>query len=153
MFTHYDRCRLTTALRGVRDARHCRRVQAVLLVAEGHGVGGTAILLKASRRCVTKALASYRVRRCPANLAIASQVTAHHNPMVKQIEANAVEAARIKVIRGSAKLRLVTSRQLCLNVSGSGECGRHSVASVGTRALPGSGHAVIGFRMESVFMG
>jgi transposase len=39
VFTHHDRRRLTTALRGVRDARHCRRVQAVLLVAEGKRVG------------------------------------------------------------------------------------------------------------------
>ena len=50
VFTHHDRRRLTRALRRVRDARHGRRVQAVLLVAEGHGVGGTANLLKASRR-------------------------------------------------------------------------------------------------------
>jgi transposase len=69
VFTHHDRRRLTTALRRARDARHCRRVQAVLLVAEGHGVGGTASLLKASRRWVTKALARYRARRCPADLA------------------------------------------------------------------------------------
>jgi transposase len=69
VFTHHDRRRLTRALRRARDARHCRRVQAVLLVAEGHGVGGTASLLKASRRWVTKALARYRARRCPADLA------------------------------------------------------------------------------------
>src|SRR4051794_40200426 len=69
VFTHHDRRRLTTALRRVCDARHCRRVQAVLLVAEGHGGGGTATLLKASRRWVTQALARYRARRCPADLA------------------------------------------------------------------------------------
>jgi transposase len=69
VFTHHDRRRLTTALRRTRDARHCRRVQAVLLVAEGHSVDGTATLLKASRRWVTKALARYRARRCPADLA------------------------------------------------------------------------------------
>src|SRR5690242_16776206 len=68
VFTRHDRRRLTTALRRARDARHCRRVQAVLLVAEGHSVGGTATLLKASRRWVTKALARYRARRCPADL-------------------------------------------------------------------------------------
>ena len=46
VFTHHDRRRLTAALRGVRDARHYRRLQAVLLVAEGHGIGGAAALLK-----------------------------------------------------------------------------------------------------------
>jgi transposase len=74
VFTHHDRRRLTTALRRVRDARHCRRLQAVLFVAEGHSVGATANLLKASRRWVTKALARYRVRRCPADLAEGKRV-------------------------------------------------------------------------------
>ena len=69
VFTHHDRRRLTAALRRVRDARHGRRLQAVLFVAEGHGVGGTAALLKASRRWVTKALARYRARRRPDDLA------------------------------------------------------------------------------------
>ena len=69
VFTHHDRRRLTTALRRVRDARHYRRLQAVLLVAEGHGIGGSAALLKASRRWVTKAVGRYRAHRCPQELA------------------------------------------------------------------------------------
>jgi transposase len=69
VFTHHDRRRLTAAMRRVRDARHCRRLQAVLLVAEGCQVGEAAALLKASRRWVTKALARYRARRCPEDLA------------------------------------------------------------------------------------
>ena len=69
VFTHHDRRRLKAALRRVRDARHGRRLQAVLFVAEGQGVGGTAALLKASRRWVTKALARYRARRRPDDLA------------------------------------------------------------------------------------
>ena len=70
VFTHHDRRRLTAALRRVRNVRHYRRLQAVLLVAEGHSVGATASLLKASRRWVTKALARYRARRrCPQDLA------------------------------------------------------------------------------------
>jgi transposase len=69
VFTHHDRRRLTAALRRVREVRHYRRLQAVLLVAEGHRVGATASLLKGSRRWVTNALARYRARRCPQDLA------------------------------------------------------------------------------------
>lgn len=69
VFTHHDRRRLAAAIRRVRDARHCRRLQAVLLVAEGRQVGEAAALLKASRRWVTKTLARYRRRRCPDDLA------------------------------------------------------------------------------------
>ena len=69
VFTHHDRRRLTVALRRVRDARHCRRLQAVLLVAEGRQVGEVAALLKASRRWVTKTLARYRQRRLVGDLA------------------------------------------------------------------------------------
>jgi transposase len=69
VFTHHDRRRLTAALRRVRDARHYRRLQAVLLVAEGHSISSAAALLKASRRWTTKAVARYRARRCPADLA------------------------------------------------------------------------------------
>ena len=56
-------------MRQTRDARHCRRLQAVLLVAEGRQAGEVAALLKASRRWVTKTLACYRQRRCPGDLA------------------------------------------------------------------------------------
>jgi transposase len=73
VFTHHDRPRLTAALRRVRDARHYRRLQAVLLVAEGHGIGGAAALLKTSRRWVTKAVARYRAHRCPQELAEAER--------------------------------------------------------------------------------
>ena len=69
VFTHHDRRRLARAMRQVRDARHCRRLQAVPHVAEGRSVGETMALLKASRRWVTKTLALYRVRRLPEDLA------------------------------------------------------------------------------------
>lgn len=73
VFTHHDRRRLVAAMRQTRDARHCRRLQAVLLVAEGRQVGEVAALLKASRRWVTKTLARYRQRRCPDDLAEGSR--------------------------------------------------------------------------------
>jgi len=69
VFTSHDRRRLKAAMRRVRDARHCRRLEAVWLVAKGHSVGATANLLNASRRWVTKALARYRARRRPEELA------------------------------------------------------------------------------------
>lgn len=56
-------------MRRVRDARHCRRLQAVLLVAEGRQVGEAAALLKASRSWVTKMLGRYRRRRSVEDLA------------------------------------------------------------------------------------
>jgi transposase len=73
VFTHHDRRRLRAALRRVRDVRHYRRLQAVLLVAEGHGIGAAAALLKVSRRWMTKAVARYRARRCPQDLAEAKR--------------------------------------------------------------------------------
>jgi transposase len=69
VFTSHDRRRLKAAMRRVRDARHYRRLEAVWLVAKGHSVGATANLLNASRRWVTKALARYRARRHPEDLA------------------------------------------------------------------------------------
>ena len=74
VFTHHDRRRLRAALRCVRDVRHylCR-LQAVLLVAEGHGIGAAAALLKVSRRWRTKAVARYRAGRCPQDLAEAKR--------------------------------------------------------------------------------
>ena len=63
VFPHHDRSRLARAMREARDARHCRRLQAVLLVAEGRPAGEVAALLKASRRWATKTLARY-CRRC-----------------------------------------------------------------------------------------
>jgi transposase len=69
VFTSCDRRRLKAAMGRVRDARHYRRLAAVWLVAKGHSVGATANLLNASRRWVTKALARYRARRRPEELA------------------------------------------------------------------------------------
>jgi transposase len=69
VFTHHDRRRLTAALDRARDARHYRRLQAVWLVAQGYSARTVASLLKASRRWMTKVLARYRRRRCPADLA------------------------------------------------------------------------------------
>jgi transposase len=73
VFTHHDRRRLRAAMRRVRDARHYRRLQAVWLVAQGYGASTAAALLKASRRWMTKVLARYRQRRCPADLADAER--------------------------------------------------------------------------------
>ena len=47
---------LAAAMRRMRDARHCRRLQAVLLVAEGRQVGEAAAPLKASHSRVTTPL-------------------------------------------------------------------------------------------------
>jgi transposase len=44
-----------------------------LLIAEGHGIGEAAALLNVSRRWMTKAVARYRVRRCPQDLAEAKR--------------------------------------------------------------------------------
>ena len=60
-------------MRRVRDVRHYRRLQAVLLVAEGHGIGAATVLLKVSRRWMTKAVARYRARRCQQDLAEAKR--------------------------------------------------------------------------------
>jgi transposase len=73
VFTHHDRRRLTAALRRARDARHYRRLHAVWLVAQGYRASTVAKLLKASRRWITKVLAIYRRRRCPADLAEAKR--------------------------------------------------------------------------------
>ena len=73
VFTHHDRRRLRAALRRARDARHYRRLQAVWLVAQGYSASAVANLLKASRRWITKVLAVYRRRRCPADLAEAKR--------------------------------------------------------------------------------
>lgn len=73
VFTHHDRRRLRAALRRARDARHYRRLQAVWLVAQGYSASTVANLLKASRRWITKVLALYRRRRCPADLAEAKR--------------------------------------------------------------------------------
>ena len=61
IFTRHDRSRLARAM--------CRRLQAVLLVAEGRPAGEVAALLKASRSWVTKTLARYCLRCRPGDLA------------------------------------------------------------------------------------
>jgi transposase len=73
VFSSHDRRRLTAALHRARDARHYRRLQAVWLVAQGYSARTVAGLLKASRRWITKVLARYRLRRCPADLAEAKR--------------------------------------------------------------------------------
>jgi transposase len=73
VFSAQDRRRLTAALRRARDARHYRRLHAVGLVAQGYSARTAAKLLKASRRWITKVLAAYRRRRCPADLAEATR--------------------------------------------------------------------------------
>jgi transposase len=73
VFTAHDRRRLAAALHRARDARHYRRLQAVWLVAQGYSARTVASLLKASRRWMTKVLARYRLRRCPADLAEAKR--------------------------------------------------------------------------------
>jgi transposase len=73
VFTHHDRRRLRAALRRAHDVRHYRRLQAVLMVAEGHGIGEAAALLHVSRRWMTKGVARYRARRCPQDLAEAKR--------------------------------------------------------------------------------
>jgi len=73
VFSAQDRRRLTAALRRARDARHYRRLHAVWLVAQGYSASSVATLLKASRRWITKVLACYRRRRCPADLADAKR--------------------------------------------------------------------------------
>ena len=51
VFTHHDRRRPGAAIRRERDARHHRRLQAVLLVAEGRPAGEVAALLWLPRQC------------------------------------------------------------------------------------------------------
>src|SRR3954466_8411097 len=51
-FTRYDRPRLKKALRGAAEARDFRRLQAVLLIAQGRPIAEVAQITYASRRSV-----------------------------------------------------------------------------------------------------
>lgn len=64
-----DRLKLCAAVRAVKDARHLRRVQAVLLVAQGGPVALACGTTGLSRQSVYNALRRYRRRRRPADLA------------------------------------------------------------------------------------
>ena len=64
----HDRRKLEAAVRAVKDARHLRRVQAVLLVAQGRPVALACGATGLSRQSVYNALRRYRRRRRPADL-------------------------------------------------------------------------------------
>ena len=68
-FTWRDRRRLRRALAGVREARVYRRLEAVLLVAEGHAVGEAAQRVRAPRVTVHRWVARYAQTRDPGALA------------------------------------------------------------------------------------
>ena len=65
----HDRRKLKAAVRAVKDARHLRRVQAVLLVAQGRPVSLACGTTGLSRQSVYNALRRYRRRRRPSDLA------------------------------------------------------------------------------------
>ena len=65
----HDRRKLKAAVRAVGDARHLRRVQAVLLVAQGRPMKLACGATGLSRQSVYNALRRYRRRRRPADLA------------------------------------------------------------------------------------
>lgn len=65
----HDRRKLKAAVRAVRDARHLRRVQAVLLVAQGRPMKLVCGTTGLSRQSVYNALRRYRRRHRPSDLA------------------------------------------------------------------------------------
>ena len=65
----HDRRKLKAAVRAVREARHLRRVQAVLLLAQGRPMKLVCGTTGLSRQSVYNALRRYRRRRRPADLA------------------------------------------------------------------------------------
>jgi transposase len=67
--TGNDRRKLKAAVRAVRDARHLRRVQAVLLLAQGRPMKLVCGATGLSRQSVYNAVRRYRRRRRPADLA------------------------------------------------------------------------------------
>jgi transposase len=67
--TRADRRRLERALAATRLVREYRRLEAVLLVAEGLGVSEAARRVRAPRRSVQRWVAAYRRARDPAALA------------------------------------------------------------------------------------
>lgn len=64
----YDRRKLKAALGTVHDARATRRLQAVLLVAQGHGVRAIARMTNLSHQSVYNALTRYLAHRRPEEL-------------------------------------------------------------------------------------
>lgn len=67
--TGHDRRKLLAAVRRARDARHLRRLQAVMLLARGLPVRDACLLTGLSRQTAYNALRRYLARRCPADLA------------------------------------------------------------------------------------
>jgi transposase len=65
----HDRRKLKAAVRAARDARHLRRVQAVLLLAHGRPVALACGTTALSRQSVYNVLRRYRRRRRAADLA------------------------------------------------------------------------------------
>jgi hypothetical protein len=61
--TGADRKRLAAALEAAREARVSRRLEALLLVAEGHSVAEAARRCRVARSSVHRWLAHYRARR------------------------------------------------------------------------------------------
>jgi transposase len=68
-FTRADRRRLARALAAAVLARVYRRLEAVLLVAEGHGVSEAARRVRVARASVHRWVAAYLATRDPAALA------------------------------------------------------------------------------------
>lgn len=67
--TGHDRRKLTAALAKATDARHGRRLQAVLLVAQGQSVQQVSYMTGLTRQSVYNALNRYQQRRHPPDLA------------------------------------------------------------------------------------
>ena len=67
-FTARDRRRLADALKHTREARHYKRLQAVLLIASGKSVGEVAHLTGASRQSVYNWVRRYAAAHRPAVL-------------------------------------------------------------------------------------
>src|SRR5437868_5276220 len=67
--TGHDRRKLSAAVRAVKDARHLRRVQAVLLLAQGRPMKLVCGTTGLSRQSVYNAVRRYRRRRRPSDLA------------------------------------------------------------------------------------
>lgn len=66
--TGHDRRKLRTALTAARVGRHARRLQAVLLVAQGYAVQRVAQMTVMSRQSVYNLLRRYQRRHNPADL-------------------------------------------------------------------------------------
>jgi transposase len=67
-FTWHDRRRLAAALTQARDARVCRRLEALLLLAEGQSVSETARRVRVDRATVQRWIEWYLRRRATGDL-------------------------------------------------------------------------------------